>query len=256
MTKAILVVSFGTTHADTRQKTIKACEKAIKRRFPAYLVESAFTSTVVIRRIKEQEGLLISTVKEALESLKSRGIKEVYIQPLHIILGQEFEKILCQAKAFKTVFDKIEIGKPLLNTMADYQAVKDTLLKYYQPKDSHSATVLMGHGSRHYAFTAYSALDHMLDASSVYLACVESYPYIELIEEKLAKKNIKKVKLAPFMLVAGEHAKNDMTSEEADSWYCFFKERGYELSTELTGLGEFPEIKEQYIRHLEEIIKE
>ncbi|HFI0247173.1 TPA: sirohydrochlorin cobaltochelatase, partial [Streptococcus suis] len=119
MTKAILLVSFGTTHPETRQKTIGACEQAIKEAFPQYAVYQAFTSTVVLKRIKENEGLDIPTVKQALEQMKDEGIREVYIQPLHIIAGSEFEKILNQSKEFQTYFDIIKVGQPLLHSEDD-----------------------------------------------------------------------------------------------------------------------------------------
>lgn len=250
MTKAILVVSFGTTYPETRQKTIEACEKAIQRQFKDYNVCRAFTSTVVINRIQKQEGLLIPTVSQALNNLLNEGIKEVYIQPLHIIVGSEYEKIVKQAHDFKTSGMTIHIGQPLLSNMSDYEAVKEILLTLYDKNDKHTATVLMGHGSQHYAFTAYAALDHMLSDSSVFIGCVESYPDIELIEKQLAKRKIKTIHLAPFMLVAGDHATNDMTSDEPDSWYHFLRTRGYDVKTHLVGLGEYKDIQAIYLKHV------
>ena len=127
MSKAIVVVSFGTTYPETRRKTIEACEQAIQERFPDYPVHRAFTSNVVRRRIKKQEGLDIPTVKEVLEQLLEAGTEEVYIQPLHVILGSEYEKILTQAKEFESAFKKLVVAKPLLNSQEDYEAVKDIL---------------------------------------------------------------------------------------------------------------------------------
>lgn len=254
MTKAILVVSFGTTFKETREKTIEACEKAIQERFPDYNVYRAFTSNVVIRRIQKQEGIKVPTVKEALEEMKDEGIREVYIQPLHVILGGEYEKILKQVADFQTSFECLKVGKPLLNSEEDYLRVKDILVEIYGHYGSDAETVLMGHGSQHYAFTAYAALDHMLAASPVSIGCVESYPPVEMIEERLKEKGVKEVHLAPFMLVAGDHATNDMTSDEEDSWYTYFKSRGYEVHTHLVGLGEYPAIQELYLEHLEQII--
>ncbi|MGT2785039.1 sirohydrochlorin cobaltochelatase [Streptococcus merionis] len=255
MTKAILVVSFGTTYPETRKKTIEACELAIQRRFTGYQVYRAFTSTIVMRRIKENENLIVPTVKEALEQMSARGIREVYIQPLHIILGAEYEKIVTQAKEFTAAFDVLKIGKPLLNSQEDYEKVRAVLLEKYGQFGEKSATVLMGHGSQHYAFTAYAAMDHMLAGSPVRLGCVESYPPIDMIEAQLQKDAITDVHLAPFMLVAGDHATNDLVSEADDSWYTYFASRGYQVSSHLIGLGEYAEIQELYIEHLEEIIQ-
>ncbi|HEM3683050.1 TPA: sirohydrochlorin cobaltochelatase [Streptococcus suis] len=255
MTKAILLVSFGTTHPETRQKTIGACEQAIKEAFPQYAVYQAFTSTVVLKRIKENEGLDIPTVKQALEQMKDEGIREVYIQPLHIIAGSEFEKILNQSKEFQTYFDIIKVGQPLLHSEDDYQQVKQVLIDKYGHFGEQAATVLMGHGSQHNAFVAYAALDHMLAGSSVHIGCVESYPPVEQIEEKLKSKGIKEVHLAPFMLVAGEHATNDMVSDDEDSWNTYFSQRGYEVIPHLIGLGEYAAIQDIYIQHLSKIIE-
>ena len=255
MSKAIVVVSFGTTYPETRRKTIEACEQAIQEHFPDYPVHRAFTSNVVRRRIKKQEGLDIPTVKEILEQLLEAGTEEVYIQPLHVILGSEYEKILAQAKEFESAFKKLVVAKPLLNSQEDYEAVKDILLERYGHEGQDAATVLMGHGSQHYAFTAYAALDHMMKGSSVYIGCVESYPPVELIEQELKKEGVREVHLAPFMLVAGDHATNDMSSDEEGSWYHFFKEQGYEVKAHLVGLGEYPEVQQLYIQHLEEIIE-
>lgn len=113
MTKAIIVVSFGTTYPETRKKTIQACEERIQNRFPDFQIHRAFTSNVVIKRIKENEGITVPTVNQLLEQLKKDGVKEVYIQPLHVILGSEYEKVLHQANQLKHEFDILKIGKPL-----------------------------------------------------------------------------------------------------------------------------------------------
>lgn len=254
MTKAILVVSFGTTFPETRKKTIEACESAIQQAYPDFKVYRAFTSNVVIRRIKANEGLEIPTVSQALEIMKVDGVKEVYIQPLHIILGGEYDKILRQSAGFKDEFERLEIAKPLLYSEEDYLAVRDILVDLYGDLGPDSACVLMGHGSQHYAFVAYAALDHMLEGQSVYIGCVESYPPVEMIEEKLRYQGVKEVHLAPFMLVAGDHATNDLISDEEDSWNTYFKTRGYRVVPHLVGMGEYPEIQNLYIEHLQAII--
>lgn len=255
MSKAILVVSFGTTYPETRKKTIEACEEVIQAAFPDFTVYRAFTSNVVIRRIKKNEGLEIPTVAEALEQLCEAGIQEVYIQPLHVILGGEYEKIVHQARAFQDQFHVLKIAKPLLSSEEDYEAVKAILLEKYGQFGPDTATVLMGHGSQHYAFTAYAAMDHMLRGTQVRIGCVESYPPVSLIEEELKKEGVKTVHLVPFMLVAGDHATNDMTSDDEDSWNTYFKSRGYQVETHLIGLGEYPEIQALYIKHLKSIIE-
>ena len=149
MSKAIIVVSFGTTYPDTRKKTIQACEETIQQRFPDFQVHRAFTSNVVIKRIKENEGISVPTVNQLLEQLKKDGVKEVYIQPLHIILGSEYEKVVHQANQFKEDFELLKIGKPLLFSEEDYENVANILVKEYNNDDVDEATILMGHGSQH-----------------------------------------------------------------------------------------------------------
>ena len=152
MTKAIIVVSFGTTYPETRKKTIQACEEAIQKRFPDFQVHRAFTSNVVIKRIKENEGISVPTVNQLLEQLKKEGVKEVYSQPLHIILGSEYEKVVHQANQLKHEFDILKIGKPLLFSEKDYENVANILVKEYNDNDVDEATILMGQGSQHNAF--------------------------------------------------------------------------------------------------------
>lgn len=255
MTKAILVVSFGTTFPETRRKTIEACEQAIHQSYPDYALYRAFTSNVVIRRIKANEGIEIHTVAQALEQMKEDGIKEVYIQPLHIILGGEYEKVLRQLEGFKDDFEVLKVSTPLLSTSDDYEKVSNILLGRYGQFGDDSACVLMGHGSQHYAFVAYSAMDHMLMNTSVYIGCVESYPPVESIEARLKSRGVKHVHLAPFMLVAGDHATNDMVSDDEDSWNTFFRTKGYGVTPHLIGLGEYPEVQQMYIEHLTKIIE-
>lgn len=256
MTKAILVVSFGTTYPETRKRTIEACEKVFQERFPDFEVYRAFTSNYVIRKVKEKEGLDVWTVSQALENLKNLGVHEVYIQPLHVILGSEYQKIVHQAQAFSSSFERLKISKPLLHSESDYQAVCSFLVKEYGSFGKGQVSILMGHGSQHYAFTTYAAMDHMLNNSSVYIGCVESYPSVDLIEERLKSHSVEKIHLAPFMLVAGDHAIHDLSSKEKNSWYRYFKDKGYQVETHLVGLGEFEAIQSIYVQHLEKVMKE
>lgn len=255
MTKAILVVSFGTTYPETRKKTIEACQQAIQEYYPEYPLYRAFTSEVVIKRIKAQEGLTVFTVKQALEQMKSEGVREVYIQPLHIILGGEYDKVLAQLQGFRSDFDVLKLARPLLYCEEDYHRVKEILLEHYGRFGAGSACVLMGHGSQHHSFAAYAALGYMLQGTSVHIGCVESYPPVELIENRLKNQGITAVHLAPFMLVAGDHAINDMVSDSETSWKTYFRQKGYQVISHLHGLGEFREIQDLYLEHLKRIIE-
>lgn len=255
MKKALIVVSFGTSYPETRQKTIEAVEKRMAERFPECDVFRAFTSNMVIKKIKEQEGVKIPTVNQLMIELKEKGYKEVFVQPLHVINGSEYSKALHQAKHFKEDFDVIEVGRPLMTEFEDYEEIVEWLRDLAQPLGSKEAVVLMGHGTQHSAFTAYACLDHMLEKDPVFICAVESYPGIETVVEKLKQANIEKVYLHPFMLVAGDHATNDMASDEEDSWKSQLVKEGFEVEPILKGMGEYPKIQNMFLDHAKIVVE-
>ncbi|MEG0829121.1 MAG: sirohydrochlorin cobaltochelatase [Anaerovoracaceae bacterium] len=254
--QGILVVSFGTSHEATREKTIGAIEESIKTAYPAWQVERAFTSGMIMKVLKSRDNLHIDNVSEALAKLKEDGFKRVHIQPTHIINGDEYEKMVYQAKAAN--IDNLTIGKALLTTSEDYDHVCEGLLKNIKTTRDDVAIVLMGHGTGHFTDAAYSALDYRFKAlghDNVFIGTVEGYPTVELILSNIKKKNYKKVILLPFMVVAGDHATNDMAGEEG-SWKALFEKEGYEVECILKGIGEFPEIRKIYLDHIDEILGE
>lgn len=255
MKKAILVVSFGTSYPETREKTIEACEKRVAQEFPEYTVFRAFTSNKIIKKLKTRDNMHINTPSQALNQLKELGYKEVIIQSLHIINGGEFEKITAQVEKFKADFDSIIISQPLLDSKEDYEKAIEAIRHQIPPLKEHEALILMGHGSKHHAFSAYACLDHMLLNEPIYLCAVESYPGLDQVIERLKQAKIKKAHLMPFMLVAGDHATNDMASDDEDSWKSILEQAGIETECHLQGLGENPLIQAQFIEHIKVAIE-
>ncbi|SHH55175.1 sirohydrochlorin cobaltochelatase [Clostridium collagenovorans DSM 3089] len=263
MKKAILIVSFGTTHEDTRKATIDVIESRIKKEFEGYEVKMCYTSHIILKRLKENYGIYVDTPEEALNKLADEGYEEVYLQPLHLIPGEEFDYIKkVTFHQFLNKFKVIKIGRPLLYFKSEEEDIPDdyTILleamNNYIPKDR--AVVLMGHGSAHPSNSVYSCFESVLvdeGYDKVYMATVEGYPTLDRAIKFLNKNNHKKVTLMPFMFVAGDHAKHDMAGDEEDSWKVILSELGFDVDIILKGIGEFPEVQDIYIEHLHDIIE-
>ena len=250
MKKAILAVSFGTSYPDTLRKTIAATEQALAEAFPDWEVRRAFTSGMIIRKLKERDGVVIENVHQAMHRLEEEGYTHVAVQSTHVMHGEEYEKMLSQLEPYRLRM-KISVGMPLLHSEEDYLSVAKALLNWLPTLDADEALVLMGHGTTHFANSAYAQMEHMLQAhcDRVYLATVEGYPTLDSVERQLAKRpEICRLMLAPFMLVAGDHARNDMSGEE-DSWAEQLTKAGYSVRCILQGLGECSAIRELFVEH-------
>lgn len=255
MEKGILVVSFGTSHLDTMKKTISVIEQEISERFQEYRVYRAFTSGMIIRKLKRTENLAVDTVQEALNRMKEDGIEDVIVQPTHIINGVEYDRMMKDLMENMFLFRRIRVGKPLLSSVDDYKKSIHAVMAETQLEDD-EMLVLMGHGTDHHANSAYPTLEytfHALGYNQVLVGTVESFPELKNVMAKLEISGKKKVVLMPFMLVAGDHAKNDMAGEE-DSWKCELEDAGYEVRVIMKGLGEFEGIRKIFTEHLEEEI--
>ncbi len=253
MKKGILVVSFGTSHLDTMGKTIEVIEKEMEERFQECNVYRAFTSGMIIRKLKRTEGISVDTVPEALSRMASDGIEEVIIQPTHIINGIENDRMMEDLMEHMSLFKRIRVGKPLLSSVEDYKKAIHAVMAETELDDG-EMLVLMGHGTDHHANSAYPTLEytfHALGYSQVLVGTVESFPELKNVMAKLKIAEKKKVALMPFMLVAGDHAKNDMAGEE-DSWKSQLEEEGYEVRVIMKGLGEFRGIRQIFMEHIEE----
>lgn len=255
-TKAILVVSFGTSHADTREKNIDRIEADISAAFPDYRIYRAWTSKMILKKLKNRDGIVIDNVKEALERMESDGIRELIVQPTHVMNGIENELMTAQVRAFDGHFDEIRLGAPLLTTEQDSREAIAALEQEWKTLPENEALVLMGHGTEHYANSIYAALDYMMKDmgyANMFLGTVEAYPTLEALIRRMKKEKPVKVHLAPFMIVAGDHAKNDM-SGEGDSWAARFSEEGFDVECHLKGLGEYPQIRDMFVRHVREAV--
>ena len=250
MKKAILSVSFGTSYPDTLLKTIAATEQALADAFPGWEVRRAFTSGMIIRKLRERDGVEIENVTQAMHRLEDEGYTHVAVQSTHVMHGEEYEKMLSQLEPFRLRM-KISVGMPLLHSEEDYASVAQALLEWLPTLDEDEALVLMGHGTTHFANSAYAQMEHMLQArcDRVYLATVEGYPTLESVQRQLAKRTqIRRLMLAPFMLVAGDHARNDMSGEE-DSWAEQLRKAGYVVRCILQGLGECSAVRALFVEH-------
>lgn len=253
--KAILVVSFGTSFAETRKKTIDAIEADLAAAYPDYAIYRAWTSKMILKKLKNRDGIVIPTVSEAVDQMIEDGIQELIVQPTHVINGIENDQMKADVLARQEAFTSIAFGTPLLTTTEDQMAVIRALMAELPPLAEDEALVLMGHGTTHYANAVYAALDYTfkdLGYSRCILGTVEAYPSMESVKRQLKALAPKKVILAPFMVVAGDHATNDLAGEEEDSWKSQLEAEGYEISCILKGLGEYPGIRKLYIAHAEE----
>lgn len=250
---AILVVSFGTSYNDTREKTIDLIENDIKTTFQHHKVFRAFTSTMIIKKIKERDNICIHTVSEALENIIESNIKNLIIQPTHVINGIENDIMLETFKTYSTHFDSIKIGSPLLTSTNDYEHIITAVMDEFSSLKDDEALICMGHGTDHHANSTYAALDYMFKNkgyNNVFIGTVESYPTLDTVKEALKSLNPRKVILTPLMVVSGDHATNDMASDGDDSWKTFFEKEGYIVECCLKGLGEYSSIRDLYIDHI------
>ena len=256
MKKGILIVSFGTSHLDTLEKTIRVIEREAAERFPDCRVYRAFTSRMIIRKLKRTENMEIDTVGEALRKMAADGIEEAAIQPTHIINGIENDRMMEDLMENMSLFRRIRIGKPLLSSVEDYKKAIHAVMSGTELEDD-EMLVLMGHGTDHHANSAYPTLEytfHALGYNQVLVGTVESFPELKNVMAKLEISEKKKVALMPFMLVAGDHAKNDMAGEE-DSWKSELEEEGYKVRVIMRGLGELEGIRKIFMEHIEEAIE-
>lgn len=254
--KAILAVSFGTSHNDTRKITIDAIEQDMQAAFPDYALYRAWTSKMIIKKVNARDSVHIFTVKEAMEQMLQDGITDVLVQPTHVINGIENDLMKEDALAYQEQFHSISFGDPLLTSEQDNLAVIEAITSEFKDLEKDDVLVLMGHGTTHYANAIYAALDYTFKDkgySNIFLGTVEAYPTMESLLKMVHAYQPKKVVLAPFMIVAGDHAKNDMASDEPDSWYSQFKAEGYEVEPVLKGLGEYSGIRKLFIEHLKSI---
>jgi sirohydrochlorin cobaltochelatase len=263
--KAIVVVSFGTTFDDAIVSCIESVENRIEEAFPDYEVRRAFTSRIVMKRLAER-GIYADTLEQALDKLKDEGYTDIVIQSTHLTPGEEYDKkIIALVKDDKRSFQSIKIGRPILmndgsdETTNDFVVAMKALKNQIPTLKKGQEIVFMGHGSPHQHNLAYQALQEKFDVAKlpVTIGVVEEsdHPNFEDVAIRLAgKKSVKSVILMPLMLVAGDHANNDMAGDEKDSWKNLLIDKGYQVDIYLHALGENKAIQDIYVQHVKDAI--
>lgn len=255
---AIVLVSFGVSIDEVREKSIDCLYKLVSDEYPQVQTELAYTSHTIRKKLADR-GNFYHSPQSILDKLACEGVKRVLVQPMHLIAGSEFHKIAFQVMLHQESFEQIVLGKPLFYGPEDYKEVLSILKEEYKPLYD-EVLVLMGHGSEHPMNAAYSALAYecLRSFPNIIIATVEGYPsfedalaQIEGYEKDFGK--LSKVKLAPLLFVAGDHAKNDMASkEDEDSWFSVLSNKGYTVEAFEKGLGEIEEVLNVYLKRLKE----
>ena len=247
MKLGILAVSFCTTHMETLEKTIQAAETDLAAAFPSVRVYRAFTSGMVRNRLKSKSGLNVDSVPEALERMRADGVSHAIVQTTLLIPGEEFDllrrDVLAHAGPVKTV-----LGLPLLWDDGDFDAVIDILERAY-PVQSDEVLLLMGHGTSHGANNLYLRLAQRMEAQGeqMILCTVEGSPTFEDALKTLRTQSRREIRLAPLLLVAGDHAKNDMAGDSPDSLRHRLEREGFRVSCHVQGLGELPAVRQRLV---------
>lgn len=249
--RAILVVSFGSSVKEALERSIFSIEDLIRREFPNDQVERAFTSNMVIRKLKDTIGLTVDTPREALEKLIEKGFQEIVVQPLHILPGVEFEKIQKDIKEVDTQNVRIKLGKPLLYDEIDFWRVLQAL-KTQITMEKEDCVLLVGHGTYHRAGACYERLQEEIEKERLPFLVGTIEDGIEPILTRLKEKGYREILMMPFLLVAGDHVKNDLLGEDEDSWKSILLQNGYKVKWYPKGLGENPAFRQLYLNRVKE----
>ena len=257
----ILVLSFGTTYKDSRAKTIDKTVAAIQAAHPNQKVVTAFTSHIIVDRIKAKEGLTIPTPEQAMAQLKKDGYTRVAITSLDVIPGMEYAYDTAIFDLYKNDFKKMTMGTPILYWMGQ-EDQRDDLAEFVQalstqfPKiGKKDAVLVMAHGTPHPANAYYAVLQDRLDAANVgnvFVYSVEGWPHLDTVIPQLKAKGIKNVTLMPMMMVAGDHANNDMAGADADSHKSILEKEGFKVTPYIHGLGENEAVRNMFVERANE----
>ena len=254
---AIVVMSFGTTFKDTRAKTIDATVEAIKAAHPGVKVVTAFTSHIIIDRIKANEGITYPTPEEALAQLKKEGYTRVAMTSLDIIPGMEYSYKLEVFRGFRDNFKKATFGTSLMYWMGQEEQADDVdeamkaLATQFPKLGKQDAVLIMAHGTPHPANAYYSVMQDRLnkmDIGTALIFSVEGWPGIEDVIPQLKAKGIKNITLMPMMMVAGDHANNDMAGDEDDSFKSILEKEGFKVTPYVHGMGENQAIRDLFVK--------
>lgn len=256
--QAILVVSFGTSYSDSREITIGAVEEAIRAAFPEYDVRRAFTSQIIIDIMRDRDQLEIDNVEEALDRAVADGIKTLVVQPTHLMNGYEYTDLADALQEYEDSFEQVVLAEPLLTSDADFDAVADAIVEdTANYADGKTAICFMGHGTEADSNGVYAKLQETLTEKGqkdVYIGTVEATPTLADVLAAVQAGDYTKVVLQPLMVVAGDHATNDMAGDEEDSWKTAFLNEGYEVECVLRGMGSIKAVQDTYVAHTQAAI--
>ncbi|MBO5552340.1 MAG: sirohydrochlorin cobaltochelatase [Lachnospiraceae bacterium] len=251
--KELLVVSFGTSYNDSRRETIGAIEQALEDAYPDWSVRRAFTSQMIIDHVYKRDGVKIDNVEEALERAEANGVKQLVVQPTHIMDGFEYNDLMELIASYSDAFESVAVGDPLLSGDDDFDKVAEALHDATASlDDGKTAVCFMGHGTEADSNAVYERMQKVFEEKgykNYYIGTVEASPGIDDIVKALEGKGYERAVLRPLMVVAGDHANNDMAGDEDDSWKSILEKAGYEVTPVLEGLGQLPDIRNIYISH-------
>ena len=271
----LLVVSFGTSFNDSRVADIGGIEKALQTAYPDWSVRRAFTAQIIINHVQARDDEKIDNMDQALQRAVDNGVKNLIVQPTHLMHGAEYDELTEAVESYKDKFESVTIAEPLLGEVGDSddavnddkkavaeaitaEAVKTAGYDSLEVAEADgTAFVFMGHGTSHTAKISYSQMQSQMNDlgyDNVFIGTVEGEPEdtaCEAVIEKIKKAGYKKVVLRPLMVVAGDHANNDMAGEDDDSWKSQFEASGAfdQIDTQIAGLGEIPAIQDLYVAH-------
>lgn len=277
----ILVVSFGTSFNDSRVADIKGIEDAIQEANPDWSVRRAFTAQIIINHVQARDGEFIDNMDQALDRAAANGVKNLLVQPTHLMHGAEYDELVESVEAYRDQFETVKIAEPLLGAVGadasvvneDKAAVTDAILaaavadagygSLAEAQEDGTAFVFLGHGTYHTAKVSYSQMQTQLTdigCVNAFIGTVEGDPEKTACEEvmnEVAAAGYTKVVLRPLMVVAGDHANNDMAGEDEDSWISVYKASGKfeSVDVQITGLGSIPAIQELYVQHTKDAMK-
>ena len=279
--KELLVVSFGTSFNDSRAQDIGGIEKALQKAFPDWSVRRAFTAQIIINHVQARDAQKIDNVEQALERAVANGVKELVIQPTHLMHGAEYDELIEVLDGYKDKFESVAVAEPLLGEVGkdatkindDKKAVAEAITaeavkeagfdSLDAAKEDGTAFVFMGHGTSHTAKISYSQMQTQMNElkyENVFIGTVEGEPEeteLSQVIEAVKAKGYKKVILRPLMVVAGDHANNDMAGDDEDSWKSGFEADGSfdSVDCQISGLGRIDAVQELYVKHAGAVIK-
>jgi sirohydrochlorin cobaltochelatase len=270
---AVILVAYGSLDPEARI-TYTKIRTAYNQEFPGSKVEIAFTADFIRQRLAKDEGAFVHNPLTALAELHDEGHVDVAVQSLHVAPGSEFHEAAALVLALRGVrgkfgFRNLEMGLPLLASGRDFDAVSEALAPEFErvtigsevvnsPRDpEETAVVLMGHGTEHPADCAYSRMAKVLerDHKNVFLGTIDGFPGLEETLADVKKSGVAKVRLMPFLVVAGGHAKKEMAGDDPESWKSAFERAGFEVEVLLRGMGENPMVVEVFVEHTKEAME-